>query len=757
MFANGSSWSLRYGVSVGSVVVAAVFRLAINPAVESGVPYATFFVAVLIIAWALGFRPALVATVLSVAAAEVVVFRPSTAQDFFGLPHQLRLAAFLLFALLSVSLIESASGAQRRAAALAAEMFVQRERFRTALSSIADGVIVTDRSGKVVFLNAAAEKLTGWGQEALRRPIAEVYRLVDAATRKALEDPVRATLRGVTVAPPRAEAVLLGRDGTARPVEERAAPVRDGHGDVTGVVLTIQDVDQRQRDEEALRTSEALYRTLTEALPQIVWTAAADGTTQYINRQWFDYTGTTPEDLPAGGWQTFLHPDESDSVRRAWRESVRGQQPFRAELRLRRRDGAYRWFLAIGLPVRSARGQVISWIATATDIDDIKRTEETLKRADRRKNEFLAMLAHELRNPLAPIRHSVELLRSLGPPDPNLNYARDVIDRQAQQLTRLVDDLLDVSRITRGLITLRKAPIDLAEAMKCAAEISRPLTDSRNQTLTVTLPTEPLRLAADLTRLAQVIANLLNNAAKYTEEGGHIWLSAERDGHAATIRVRDNGAGISAEMLPRVFDLFTQVDRTLDRSEGGLGIGLTLVRRLVEAHGGTVTALSEGAGRGSEFIVRLPLLSPGASEPSVADEPSPGAAPAARRRILIVDDHRDAANSLAVLLRLHGQEVRTAHDGLEAVEAARAFRPDVVLLDIGLPRLNGLEVARRLRENLGLTDALLVAVTGYGQLEDRGRSREAGFDAHLVKPVDLDALMPLLAKERSSIRDPSTE
>jgi signal transduction histidine kinase len=376
---------------------------------------------------------------------------------------------------------------------------------------------------------------------------------------------------------------------------------------------------------------------------------------------------------------------------------------------------------------------------------ELRQRAEELAAADRRKDQFLAMLAHELRNPLAPIRNALQVARLSGSEDPKLAWAGDVIERQVQQLTRLVEDLLDVSRLNQGKARLRKEAVDLTAVVNQAVETSRPLLEARRHTLSVTLPPRPLRVQADPARLAQVLCNLLNNAAKYTEPGEQVWLTVGPEDDEAVLRVEDTGIGIPEEMLPRVFDLFTQVDSSQARAQGGLGIGLTLVRSLVEMHGGTVEARSDGPGRGSEFVVRLPIL---VAEPDTisdcqakdAEDP-----PDTCRRILVVDDSRDAAESLAILLRLTGHDVRTAHDGPEALEAARSFEPEVVLLDIGLPGMSGYEVARRLREQAGTDPPHLVALTGYSQEEDRQRSREAGFDLHLVKPVDPSALRDLLS------------
>ena len=385
-------------------------------------------------------------------------------------------------------------------------------------------------------------------------------------------------------------------------------------------------------------------------------------------------------------------------------------------------------------------------LASLRDVTERKQLEEELRRqagqlaeADRRKDEFLAMLAHELRNPLAPIRNAAYMLRHRGADPAVLVPMREVIEEQVKHLARLVDDLLDVSRITRGKIRLAREPIDLVAVATQAAESARPQVEARRHALAVELPPGPIPLEADPTRIKQVLLNLLDNAAKYTDPGGAVRLSVAREGPEAVVRVRDSGIGIAPDVLPRIFDLFAQADCSLDRSRGGLGIGLTLVKSLVELHGGSVSAHSAGVGRGCEVVVRLPAPAPPA-RPTGLPAVSPGPAAGASRRILVVDDNVQAAESLAVVLRLWGHEVLVHHDGPAAIAAAPAFGPDVVLLDIGLPDLDGYEVARRLRARPDLPGLRLLAMTGYGRDEDRRRAAAAGFDHHLTKPVDLDAL-----------------
>ncbi|MEJ7592860.1 MAG: ATP-binding protein [Planctomycetaceae bacterium] len=374
----------------------------------------------------------------------------------------------------------------------------------------------------------------------------------------------------------------------------------------------------------------------------------------------------------------------------------------------------------------------------------------SLQEADRRKDVFLATLAHELRSPLAPVRNAVQVLRLKSPPVPELEWASGVIDRQVQQMTHLIDDLLDISRISLNKLVLHKERVFLETVVQGAVETSRPLIDQHDHELIVSLPPESIVLDADLGRLAQVFSNLLNNAAKYSERGGRIGLTVQREGSDAVVTVQDTGIGIAADVLPHIFEMYTQVEAQLERSEGGLGIGLALVKQLVTLHGGSIEGRSDGHDQGSEFIVRLPIdltaqLRPDKGRDDFEKQSASGL------RILVVDDNRDTANSLSMLLRLTGNEPQTAYDGAEALSVAGEFRPDVVLLDIGLPKLNGYEVARRIREQPWGKRVILIALTGWGQEEDRQRSREAGFDDHMVKPVELSPLMNLLAELRHAL------
>jgi signal transduction histidine kinase/CheY-like chemotaxis protein len=445
---------------------------------------------------------------------------------------------------------------------------------------------------------------------------------------------------------------------------------------------------------------------------------------------------------------TLTHPDDDEIARGAIAHAlampVEGAADYAFEFRIVRPfDGEVRWLRVRGRTLATPDGPPRR-IGVSYDITERKRTEQALHEADQRKNDFLATLAHELRNPLAPIRNAVELLRMMGDLQPDQRRATDVIDRQSRALTRLVDDLLDISRITQNRLELRHEPANLATIIEAAVESSRPLIDAGKHEFEVDLPDEAIILLADVTRIAQVVSNLLNNAARYSDQGGRVRLSVRREGAEAVIRVTDTGIGIPPAMLGRVFDMFVQVDGAHERGRGGLGVGLALSRQLVEMHGGRITARSAGSEQGSEFEIRLPIAAD--LGPSVDAQADLDEAPTARLRLLIVDDNRDLVDSLSVLLKLMGNEVRMAYDGVEAVTVADAFRPDVVLLDVGLPLRNGYDAARLIRAEPWGREMVLIALTGWGQERDRRRSGEAGFDHHFVKPVDPRSLMNLMAE-----------
>jgi PAS domain S-box-containing protein len=634
-------------------------------------------------------------------------------------------------------------------------LYEQRDWLLITLSSIGDAVITTDGEGRVTFLNPVAESLTGWtGQQGVGQPLGRVFRIINEESRQPVEIPsVQALQEGRTVKLA-SHSLLIAKDGTERPIGDSAAPIRNNKGEVSGVVLVFRDIGERRATERALEKALVYADDIIATLREPFVVLDADLRVKTANRSFYDSFLVSKEetenrlvyDLGNGQWDIPALRKLLDEVLTR-NQSVHDFEVEHAFPTLGRKTMLLN---ARPFPPDSKHPELI--LLAVEDVTALRERADELAEANRHKDEFLATLAHELRNPLAPIRNAVQYLGMEGLKEPDVRTARDVIARQVTVMVRLIDDLLDVSRISRNKLDIRKQRVDLAAVVESAVESSRPLIHQCGHELTVRLSPQPIHLDADPIRLAQVFLNLLNNAAKYTKRGGHIWLTTEREGSDGVVRVRDNGIGIPADMLARIFDMFAQVDRSLERSQGGLGIGLTLVRRLTEMHDGSIEAHSNGPDEGSEFVVRLPIFSPQPHEPPPrSDGPQPTGL--SECRILVVDDNRDSADSLGMLLRLMGNDIRIAHDGLEAVELAETFHPELVLLDIGLPKLNGYEVARRIRQQPEGRDVILVALTGWGQEEDRRRSQEAGFNFHIVKPVELVALEKLLAGFQATTDD----
>ena len=617
------------------------------------------------------------------------------------------------------------------------------------LESTTDVVFVKDLNGRLqlanavcaAMVNASPEQVMGTtGLELLPPEIAAAIRQADEAV----------IAGGLPIQ--LEEAFLVG--GEPRVFLSLKAPMRDSSGRIVGLLGISRDITERKRSEESLRDSESrLGGILRRSSVGIVQTDAA-GCMTLVNPRWCDMLGYTEKEVLG---QTIFAISHASSVApsvAAFDRLAAGGADYQIEKAYSRKDGSVLHAQSNVAALRSLEGKFLGLIAVVLDISERLRADEELRRlaaelsrADRRKDVFLATLAHELRNPLAPLRNGLQLMKLGASTNANTEQVRAMMDRQLSQLVRLVDDLLDVSRITEGKVELRKAVIDLKAVIHAALETSRPGVEQAGHELTIDLPHEPIIVDGDAARLAQVVSNLLNNSAKYTPRAGRIWLKAWREGNTVVVSVKDNGIGIPAGMIGQVFDMFTQVDRTLERTTGGLGIGLSLVKGLVHLHGGTIDARSEGEGLGSEFVVRLPVAMAFDEVALPATILASEAVPFARLRILVVDDNVDAADSLGALVELLGHEVRIANDGEAGVAVASQFQPNMVLMDIGMPKLNGYEAARQIRQQLWGRTTVLVALTGWGQADDRRNSADAGFDHHLVKPIEMDDLLKLLQGE----------
>lgn len=652
---------------------------------------------------------------------------------------------------------KKAAEALRASEALAQQAAARADAEKGLLDAVLEaapvGVIVADAQGKLLRTNAANELL--WGTIPYSQSIDE-YRewkgwWADQSARRgqpldAHDWAMARALRGEVVRKDLVEVEPFDKPNSRRTIINSGAPVRDQEGRIIGAVVAQMDITDLIKAEDALRESEIRFRALADNISQLAWIADASGEVIWVNQRWSEYTGTTLQQVGRWQWQSLHHPDRLAGVVEKFTHHIRTGLPWEDTFPLRGRDGDYRWFLSRAVPLRDDSGQVTRWFGTNTDITDQRRAEDALREADQRKDEFIAMLAHELRNPLAPVRSAVQMLQKSSSSEPaQLARARDIINRQVAHMSRLIDDLLDVSRIARGKLELQKEVCDFAVIARETAEDYRASLEAAGLSLKVTSTTGPLWVECDPVRIAQMIGNYLQNAGRFTESGGKIEVRLEEDSlrQAARIVVEDNGSGIDPALLAHLFDAFRQADQGLARSKGGLGLGLALTKGLAQLHGGQVTAESAGAGKGAIFTLSLPLTQRRHEQASNLS----AAQPFTGRRILIVEDNQDAAETLGLLLELVGHEVKLAFDGSAALPAAREFRPEVVISDIGLPGdMDGYAVARALREEPVFENLWLIALSGYADEESRRRSAASGFDLHLAKPVDFSALESTLAQ-----------
>ena len=626
----------------------------------------------------------------------------------------------------------------------------ERETLEVTLKSIGDAVIVTDVAGRVTFLNAVAEKLTGWSlADAVDQPFEKIFHIVNEHTGKPVEHPVAKVLETGGIVGLANHTILLTRDGRRVPIDDSGAPVRRANGDLIGIVVVFRDVTDRKRAEH----ERAWLASIVDSSDDAIASKTLDGIVTSWNPAAVRLFGYMPAEIVGKPITTVippeLHSEEVEILARLRRgERIEHYETVRVAKDGRRIDIS----LTIS-PIRGEDGTIIGASKIARDVTERKRNERLLREADQQKDEFLATLAHELRNPLAPICAAAELLKSAKNLAPELRAATAILERQARHMTHLVDDLLDISRITSGRIRLQQEAVELGDLMKGVIETHRQSAQTARHQVTLAATGAPVHVSGDRVRLTQILSNILHNAVKYTPPGGRIDLALGTEDRQAVVSIRDNGMGIPAEKLEHIFEPFAQLDTSYQHGDGGLGIGLTLAKRLVELHGGTIEAHSAGRGKGTEFVIRLSTIAAGPEKPASARHRPIDSTVSCR--VLIADDNHDAAVSLSMLLQAMGHDTRVVHDGIEALEEAELFRPDVVLLDIGMPRLDGYETARRITSRPWAAATQIVAVTGWGQETDRQRAKDAGFHRHLVKPVDLDALREVMSSACQEPRESS--
>lgn len=748
----------RIGYVVAVLATTAVIASRVFLTLQTGKPatFPPYLVAVVAAAWVGGLYPGMLATLLNLLAAVFLLGSPG----ILGLTGDVVIANLIGLGVLGTAVswiagsyqqaIQTAEArtrqlhkeiSDRRAAEGAA---LDRERQLKLMSDHAP-VLLAHCTADCVYRFVNVPYAARYGRhprEVVGRRIEEI---IGADTFAKIRPRVDTVLSGQRI---EFEIAVDQAGSDPRVLHSAYEPEFDASGAVVGFVAAIVDVTEGQRAAERVREAEARFRRAADASASMVYEIAMRPGARAVVHGFEQLMGLDTDEYPLTSewWRSRVHPEDQERHNAEIETRVRSGTNYRMQYRVL--HGSDKWIHVeeVGQAVRGPGGDAVRLVGAIVDVTQRASAEAALREANRRKDEFLATLAHELRNPLAPIRNAAEVLRHVAPPDAIIATARDVIDRQVDQMVRLIDDLLDVSRITTDKLELRRERVELQKVIRQALATTHSFVEASGHNVTVSLPDVPLTLDADPVRLAQILDNLLTNACKYTDKNGHIAVSAARVDGWVEIRVKDDGIGIPPEHLPRLFEKFSQVHSALERSQGGLGIGLSLVQGLVRLHGGTVTAHSEGPGTGAEFVVRLPAL---VNDITPADnhEVAAPAGPHVARRILVVDDNVDSATTLATFLKMRGNQVDVAFDGLQAVESANRLQPDVILLDLGMPKLNGYDACRRIREEPWSRNTVLIAVTGWGQEGDRRKTSEAGFDAHMVKPIDL----PLLEETLGSL------
>jgi PAS domain S-box-containing protein len=728
-----------WALMVLMLAAATLLRAALDPVLGSRSPLLTYYPLTVFVALFAGRWPAAVAVVLS-ALLSALLFGPAGSLGQEAVAFAIYVPTNVALIMLVERVRSAGEDAERRErAARDSETASNAERglLEAALVSVDAGVHSWNPMTGEAQWDARMRSLFGLAPDHPASHEALIAR-VHPDDRSRVE---AAVARATTAGEPSRYSVeyrILRAAGEQRWISSTGFAVFDGER-LARVVGTARDVTERRRVEAALRDSEQRFATLAEGSPVLLWVNGPEGG-EFVNRAYLEFVGLEADrDVRGYDFSRYVHAEDREAYVNAYQRALATQARFTAEFRFRRHDGEYRWMRSDATPRFGDDGEFQGHVGATVDITERRSAEDALRVADRQKDEFLAMLAHELRNPLAPIRNASEVLALRYAGDPQAAVPIAMLRRQSEHLARLLDDLLDVTRIAQGRVTLKQQPLEIGTVVGQAIETVGPLAQAKSQLLRLERDDTLFYVSGDRTRLVQSVTNVLQNAVKFTQAGGEILVAVRDAGSDVELTVRDNGVGIRAELVPRVFDLFVQSERTPDRSQGGLGIGLSVVKRLVEMHGGAVHLKSAGEGRGTTVTIRLPRVE---APPIVAKPP---VAANAARRVLIVDDSTDAADSLAMLLALEGHDVATAYTAAAAIETAERLQPEIAFIDIGLPQMDGYEVARRLRASDRCHAIKLVALTGYGQPGDRDEARRAGFDDHLVKPADWESVDAILA------------
>ena len=747
----------RYGMAISLALLAVVARVALNGFIKPTEIYAIFFPAIIFATRYGGAGPGVICALICGLATKLLWIPPTFSLAFTDFRDVVGLLVFSGVALAVVGIVKAERHSAANVRLTSDELRKQADRWRITLASIGDAVIVMDEKATILAMNAVAESLTGWKQsDATGKTLHHVFKTYESDSRIPLVDPAERVMND-PAHPSKVSPILLKKnDGTERYIEENVTPIKGDKGCVIGIVLVFRDVTEREKTDLALKEAEQRFRNMADTAPVLIWMSGTDKLFSYFNRPWIQFTGRTLEQELGKGWTDSVHPEDYDRWFESYASAFDNREELKIEFRLLRNDGEYRWVFANGVPRYTDDGTFAGYIGTCLDIHERKQAElsekvarEDAERANRMKDEFLATVSHELRTPLTPILGWAAMLKAGRLNKQQTVHGVEVIEKSARVQSALIEDLLDVSRIITGKLRLDRKPINLVQAVEAAMDSVRPTADAKKIKLELIMDVPARPILGDKNRLQQVFWNLLTNAIKFTPPGGRVEILIEPSGDQVAVSVKDTGEGIDPEFLPHMFERFRQADSSSTRKFGGLGLGLSIVRHLVDAHGGTVWAQSEGKGQGATFTVRLPI-----ADSAVLTAESRGVRPLSADshgrppqlqglRVLVVDDEPETREFIAFVLAQWGAEVSSADSVRSALNKMDSFHPDILVSDIGMPDEDGFSLIRKLRERDINIPA--IALTAFARTEDMEKALREGFQKHIAKPVEPEDLVASVA------------